>query len=146
MTHLAQRDLTDEPLPATTEPASSSWIRRLRLANRDDEAEFLRLFRAWAGENGIDDFDDGKVRERFSRAVRRDRSALVVVDEFTSLVGFVMLGYAYPWFASDARMSVLTAFTDPAWRDTPAARALAKFAAQPLAQLGRCIEQIARCQ
>ena len=37
-----------------SEPTASAW-KRLRLANRDDEAEFLRLFDLMAAEMGLED-------------------------------------------------------------------------------------------
>ena len=129
------------PLP-TSEPTASAW-RRLRLANRNDEAEFLRLFRLMAAEQGIEGHSEHKVLHQFDRAVRRDRAALVVADKFGQLVGMVVCGYLYPWYASDARMAVLSAFIDPKHRETPAARALVRFSEQPVSQLESSLEGLA---
>ena len=117
------------PLP-TSEPTASAW-RRLRLANRNDEAEFLRLFRLMAAEQGIEGHNEHKVLMQFDRAVRLDRAALIVADKSSQLVGMVVYGYLYPWYASDARMAVLSVFIDPEHRETPAARALVRFSSSP---------------
>jgi hypothetical protein len=114
----------------------------LRLANRNDEAEFLRLFRLMAAEQGIEGHNEHKVLMQFDRAVRRDRAALVVADKLGQLVGMVVCGYVYPWYANDARMTVLSVFIDPEHRETPAARALAKFFEQPVSQLERSLDEL----
>jgi hypothetical protein len=129
------------PLP-TSEPTASAW-RRLRLANRGDEAEFQRLFGMMAAEQGIEGHNEHKVLKQFDRAVRRDRAALVVADKFGQLGGMVMCGYVYPWYVSDALMAVLSVFIDPGHRETPAARALVKFSAQPLNQLESSLDGLA---
>jgi hypothetical protein len=76
----------------TSEATASAWG-RLRLANRSDEAEFLRLFALMAAEQGIEGHNEHKVLMQFDRAVRRDRAALVVTDKLGQLVGMVMCGY-----------------------------------------------------
>ena len=75
-----QTDATNEPPPATAEPASSSWLRRLRLATRADADEIWLLFQAWAAQQGIS-YSKHKVLDRIDRAVRRDRAAIVVADK-----------------------------------------------------------------
>ena len=117
------------PLP-TSEPTASAW-RRLRLANRGDEAEFQRLFGMMAAEQGIEGHNEHKILTQFDRAVRRARAALVVADKLDQLAGIVMCGFVYPWYASDARMTVLSVFIDPEHRETLAARALVGKPALP---------------
>jgi hypothetical protein len=128
------------PLP-TSEPTASAW-RRLRLANRGDEAEFLRMFGLMAAEQGIEGHNEHKVLMQFDKAVRRERAALVVADKFGQLVGMVVCGYVYPWYASDARMAVLSVFIYPEHRETPAARALVKFSQQPVNELESSLDEL----
>jgi hypothetical protein len=118
MTNIQPEQINQNPpLLPMSEPTASAW-KRLRLANRDDEAEFLRLFGLMATEQGITGHNEHKVLTQFDRAVRRERAALVVADKFGQLVGMVMCGFVYPWYASDARMTVLSAFIDPEHRET----------------------------
>ena len=96
-----------------------------------------------AAEQGIEGHNEHKVLHQFDRAVRRDRAALVVADKLGQLVGIVVCGFVYPWYASDARMAVLSAFIDPEHHETPVARALAKFSEQPINQLESSLEGLA---
>jgi hypothetical protein len=135
-------DTSTDPLLPAAEPSPSTF-RRLRLANRNDVDEIWLLFRTWAAENGIANFSEHKVRDRIERAIRRDRSALITADKDGSLAGFVLTGFEYVWFDHAAHMVVQCAFTDPAWRDAPAAKALVKFASQSLAKLESAVERLA---
>ena len=95
-----------------------------------------------ATEQGIEGHNEHKILTQFDRAVRRARAALVVADKLDQLAGIVMCGFVYPWYASDARMTVLSVFIDPEHRETPAARALVKFSQQPVSQLESSLDEL----
>jgi hypothetical protein len=80
-------------------PLTEPWP-SLRPATQDDEDEFVRLFRLWAAETGVDDYSVEKVWAMFSRAIRRDRAGLVVLLAFVdpehrdSVAGRELLGFS----------------------------------------------------
>jgi hypothetical protein len=74
-----QPEQIDGNLPLPTSETASAW-RRLRLANRDDESEFQRLFGLMVAEQGIEGHNEHKALTQFDGAVRLDRAALVVAE------------------------------------------------------------------
>jgi hypothetical protein len=118
-------------------------MRRLRLAVRADEAEFLRLFELMADERGFADYDRHRVMAQFDRAISHNRSELIVVDgKDGGLIGFALIGVDRVWFSPAAQQTLLGVFVEREHRDTAAARSLTRFAQQPLAHLDGAIEQI----
>jgi hypothetical protein len=143
MAHLVQSDLIDKPLPATAEPTPSAW-RRVRLANRDDEPEFLRLFELMAEERGFVDYDRHRVMAQFDRAVSHNRCELIVADgKDGGLIGFALIGMDYVWFSPAAQQTLLGVFVEREHRETARARILTRFSEQPAVQFEQSIERLA---
>jgi hypothetical protein len=90
--------------PSAVPPMTEAQTVRLRLATQSDEPEFLRLFELMAIETGIEDTNPDKIAVQFDRALRRDRSALIVIGKPGHLRGFCLFGYVNPWFGDGSRM------------------------------------------
>jgi ribosomal protein S18 acetylase RimI-like enzyme len=94
----------------------------------------MRLCLAWAAESEVQNFSLDKVRAAFDRAVRQDRAALIIAGRPGHLLGMVLLGFSYVWFADGAQMTMLAAFVDPGYRQSAVGKELIEFSRRPVHQ------------
>ena len=105
-----------------------SYPGRVRIADRSEEAEVMRLCRMLWEENGIFSMNDDKVRATLRRAFDREGGILGVIGDPGKLEAMIYMLVSAFWYSDDPHLEELFAFTVPEYRRSRNAIDLLNFA------------------
>lgn len=101
---------------------------KVRIIERDEQDDVMRLCRQLYKENGIFTMDDAKVVEMLNRAFDRKGGILGGVGRKDNLEGLIFLLVSNFWYTNDCHLEELFLYVDPIHRKSRNAVELLNFA------------------
>jgi hypothetical protein len=101
---------------------------KVRIIQRDEQDDVLRLCRQLHSENGIFRLDDNRVQEMLDRAFDRKGGILGGIGPKNKLEGLIYLLVSNFWYTNDCHLEELFLYVDPACRKSRNAVELLNFA------------------